>query len=170
VPPTVNEPAQRDSAAVAHFVERFAAVLTEAGMPRMPSRTFVKLLTSDTGRMTAAELAAALRASAGAISGAVRYLIQVELVDREHTPGSRMDNYRVRADVWYTATVRKDAMLARWDPMLQAGIEALGADTPAAARLSETRAFFTFLQQELPKLLDRWNEHRAVMTNLGDSP
>jgi len=61
-------------------------------------------------------------------------------------------------------------MLARLEPMLQAGMEALGADTPAAARLSETRAFFTFLQQELPKLLDRWNEHRAVMTNLGDSP
>ena len=166
----MKEPVQRNSEAVARFVDRFAAVLTEAGMPRMPSRIFVQLLTSDTGRMTAAELAAALRASAGAISGAVRYLIQVELVDREHTPGTRMDRYRVRADVWYAATVRKDAMLARWDPTLQAGIEALGADTPAGARLTETRAFFAYLQQELPKLLDRWNDHRAGMKKLGDSP
>lgn len=166
----MGEAGKRDQMAVARFLDRFAAVLTEAGMPRMPSRVFVQLLATDTGQLTAAELAEALKASAGAISGAVRYLIGVELVDREHTPGSRLDRYRVRADVWYAATVRKDAMLARWDPILRTGIAALGPHTPAGARLSETQAFFTFLQRELPKLLDRWNEQRAEDRNLTESP
>ena len=42
------------------FVERFASVLTESGFPRMPARVFAALLATDSGRLTAAELAAML--------------------------------------------------------------------------------------------------------------
>ena len=72
----------RDPAAVSHFVERFAAVLTDTGLPRMPARLFAALLASDSGTMTAPELGGLLRISPGAISGAVRYLTQVNLVSR----------------------------------------------------------------------------------------
>jgi hypothetical protein len=54
--------------AVARFVERFASVLEESGMPRMPSRVFAALLATDSGRATAAELADGLRVSAAAVS------------------------------------------------------------------------------------------------------
>ncbi|HWJ40778.1 MAG TPA: MarR family transcriptional regulator, partial [Candidatus Limnocylindrales bacterium] len=65
------------------FVERFASVLTESGFPRMPARVFAALLATDSGRLTAAELAALLHVSAAAISGAVSYLVQVNLASRE---------------------------------------------------------------------------------------
>ncbi len=48
---------------VARFIERFAGVLVEGGVPRMPARVFGALLCSDSGRMTAAELAEALQVS-----------------------------------------------------------------------------------------------------------
>src|SRR4051794_35351511 len=54
-PPT--SASDRDGDAVASYVERFAGVLTASGMPRMPSRVFVALLVTDSGRLTAAELA-----------------------------------------------------------------------------------------------------------------
>src|SRR6185312_2985453 len=133
---------KRDEEAVARFVERFAAALTEAGMPRMTARVFVALLCTDSGRATASELMESLQASAAAISGAVRYLTQVGLIDREHKPGSRKDHYRVRDDVWHEATVRRDRMLARLDTTLREGVVTLGEDTPAGARLNETLQFF----------------------------
>lgn len=157
------EAAERDSAAVSRFVDRFSAMLTEAGMSRMTSRVFVQLLVTDNGRLTAHELAERLHVSAGSISAAIRYLTRVELVDREHQPGSRRDSYRVRADVWYASTVRKDVLLGRWLPTLRAGIDALGADTPAGDRLAETHDFFEFVQAELPALLERWNAHRTTL-------
>src|SRR5215469_10353444 len=89
----------RDSEVVAQFVEKFAAVLTETGFPRMPARLFAALLASDSGTMTAPELAGLLQISPAAISGAVRYLTQVNLVSREHEPGSRRERYRVHSDV-----------------------------------------------------------------------
>jgi hypothetical protein len=49
---------QRDEEAVRRFVERFAAGLVEAGVPAMPARVFSALLATDSGRMTAADLAA----------------------------------------------------------------------------------------------------------------
>ena len=53
----------------ARFVERMAGALTDAGLPRLPSRVFAALLVDDDGRMTAAELAEALGVSPAGVSG-----------------------------------------------------------------------------------------------------
>jgi DNA-binding transcriptional regulator GbsR (MarR family) len=151
----------RDRAAVSRFVERFAQVMVEAGMPRIASRIFVALVATDSGRLTAAELADQLQASPAAISGGVRYLAQVNLVSREREPGSRRDHYRVDNDVWYQTIAQRDQLLERWTDNLREGAEVLGADTPAGARLAETVEFFEFLQKELADMTERWRKHRA---------
>jgi predicted transcriptional regulator len=163
----VTEPAtpQRDPEGVSRFIERFAAMLVEAGVPRMPARIFVALLASDSGRRTAAELAELLQISPAAVSGAVRYLAQVNLIVREHEPGSRRDHYRVHDDTWYEATVRREQQLARWTVSVRDGVDALGPDTPAGRRLAETLAFLEFLEAEMPALLARWHEQRVGSPN-----
>ena len=87
--------------AVARFVERFALLLTEAGMPRMPARVFACVLADDAGRMTAGELAQRLGVSPAAISGGVRYLTQVVILERRRYPGERRDHYQLLYGVWY---------------------------------------------------------------------
>ncbi|MFB7667672.1 GbsR/MarR family transcriptional regulator [Kitasatospora sp. NPDC056138] len=153
----------RDEQAVSTFIERFASVLGDTGFPRMPARIFTALLATDSGRLTAAELAELLQVSPAAVSGAVRYLIQLNLVSRERDPGSRRDRYRVHDDVWYEASVRRDQMLVRWESSLREGIAALGADSPAGARLAESLEFFEFVRGELPTLLARWHTRRAEL-------
>jgi DNA-binding transcriptional regulator GbsR (MarR family) len=148
--------ADRDDEAVRRFVERFALNLAEAGMPRMPARVFAALLSADDGRRTAAELAALLGVSPAAISGAVRYLTQLRMASRQREPGERVDHYRVSTETWYEAITRRDELLARWIQDLAEGVKAVGPDTPAGARLEETRAFFEYLLQEVPRLLERW--------------
>jgi DNA-binding transcriptional regulator GbsR (MarR family) len=146
---------------VSRFVERFASVLEESGMPRMPARVFAALLATDSGRATAAELSAGLRVSAAAVSGAVRYLIQTSLISREREPGSRRDVYRLHDDEWYEAIYRREAVLARWERAVLDGVEAVGADSPAGERLRDTAGFFAFLQTEMPALLERWRALRS---------
>jgi DNA-binding transcriptional regulator GbsR (MarR family) len=147
---------KRDPAAVSRFVETFASAFVDAGVPRMPSRVFAAILASDAGRLTAAELAEQLQASPAAISGAVRYLIQVSLITREREPGSRRDVYAVGDDAWYEAIVRRERLLELWSRAIRDGVEAVGPETPAGHRLSETLSFFAFLQTEMPALLERW--------------
>ncbi|WP_035954719.1 GbsR/MarR family transcriptional regulator [Kitasatospora sp. NRRL B-11411] len=157
----VDGSGQRDPAVVAEFVERFATILVDAGFPRMPARVLTALLTSDSGRLTSAELGELLRVSPAAVSGAVRYLAQVDLVSREREPGSRRDRYRVHDHVWYEATANRDRTLLRWEAGLADGVEALGADTPAGRRLADSLEFFGFLRVELAGMMQRWREWRA---------
>jgi predicted transcriptional regulator len=151
----------RDNAAVDGFVESFAAIVEQSGVPRMPARVFVALLATDSGSLTAAQLAEQLHASPAAISGAVRYLAQVSLIAREREPGSRRDRYRVYDDTWYEATLRREHLLARWEESAREGIDVLGAATPAGKRMAESRAFFAFLRREMPVLLERWRRERG---------
>ena len=150
-----------DREAVARFIERFAAGLTDAGMPRMPARVFAALLVTDSGRLTAAELTGLLGASPAAISGAVRYLEQVGMIGRQREPGSRRDVYLLRNDLWYEISLGRDQVLADWANAARDGAEILGPDTAAGQRLADSHDFFVFLRQELPALLERWRAHKA---------
>jgi predicted transcriptional regulator len=153
----------RNDEAVRRFVEDFASALAEMGVPRMPARVFVALLTSDSGRLTAAELAARLRASPAAMSGAVRYLIQTGLVRREGEPGSRRHYYRVPDDVWDELSTIRNRAMARWTAVLREGVPVLGADTPAGARIAESVRYFEFVSAELPLVITRWRERKAAL-------
>jgi DNA-binding transcriptional regulator GbsR (MarR family) len=147
--------------AVSRFVERFAAQLVEAGMQRMPARIFAALLASDSGALTSAELGQQLRVSPAAVSGAVRYLAQVNMVTREREPGSRRDRFVVHGNQWYEALTDREAILKRWETALREGVAGLGEDSPAGQRLAETLAFFEFIDGEVASMMERWRAHRA---------
>lgn len=162
----MKHPVEKRSA----FIERFASVLTESGFPRMPARVFAALLATDSGRLTVAELVELLHVSPAAISGAVRYLVQVNLASREVAQGSRREHYRVHSEIWYEAMARKDQVLERCERSLREGIDVVGRDTPAGARIAETLEFFEFLQHEMPALLERWRERKAGIGSTNAKP
>lgn len=155
--------AQRDPEAVHRFHEDFVFALVQMGFPRMPARTFVALITTDSGRLTAAELGTALQASPGAVSGAVRYLIQLGLVRREGEPGSRRHYYRVPDNWWDDVTKIRDSLMSRWAAVMRDGAAVLGTGTLAGARVAGSAEFFEFLSSELPSVNRRWLEHRAEL-------
>ena len=142
------------------YIERFASVMVAAGMPAMPSRVFVALMVTDSGRLTAAELAETLRISPAAVSGAVRYLIQLGLVHKERVPGLRRDYYRLPDDVWHDMLRLRDQVMTRWTALVREGIDLVGPGTPAGQRLAEHAAFFEFVSKELSDVLTRWDQYR----------
>ena len=154
----------RDEEAVGRFVERFASVLTEAGIPRMPARVFAALLAADSSRLTAAELAGMLQCKPGR---------RVRRSPLPHPgrdgqpggqkPGSRRHHYRVPDDVWDEVIRLRDRLMARWTGVMREGVELLGADTPAGARLADSVRYFEFVSAELPQVLARWREHKAAL-------
>jgi hypothetical protein len=59
--------------------------------------------------------------------------------------------------------VRPDQILARYDSSLREGIAALGPDSPAARRLTETLEFFEFIGEELHGIIARWQRHKQSL-------
>src|SRR5919109_473990 len=158
--PATRATARADDPAL-RFVEDFALLLTETGVPRMPARVFACVLADDSGGLTAGELAERLQVSPAAISGAVRWLIQMHLLTRAREPGARRDHYRMGDDQWYEAVVFKTAALRRFEDALADGVERVGPDGPAGRRLRETQEFFAFFREQLPTLLEQWRESRS---------
>lgn len=158
-----DDPAPSPPGPLPAYLERFASVLTDSGIPRMPARVFAALITRDDGRLTSQELSELLDISPAAVSGAVRYLTQVNLVTREREPGTRRDRYRVLDEVWQEALFERDTTLARWEKSLAEGVAVVGADTPAGHRLSESVLMFQFLRGELAGMLERWQVQRAEL-------
>ncbi|WP_258573250.1 GbsR/MarR family transcriptional regulator [Streptomyces sp. KM273126] len=165
-PDGVPQPS-RDPEAVSRFVERFAAQLTEAGMPRMPSRVFAALLASDSGGLSSAELGEQLQISPAAVSGAVRYLAQQHMVSREREPGSRRDLYRMHGNQWYEVLSGRDGVIKRWEDALREGVDNLGPTTPAGRRIAETLAFFEFVETEYAGMMERWRVRREELFGEG---
>ena len=144
------------------FVERFALVFAASGIPRMPARVFAYVLADDAETYTAAQLAEGLRVSPAAISQAVRFLVQVGLLGREREPGSRSDVYRIYdEDVWSRIYSGQTEVLTRFEEAAADGVAVLGLDRQGGRRLEETRRFFAFMREELPRSLERWREQRS---------
>ena len=148
--------AERDPEQVRGFVEHLALVFTDWGFPRMPSRVLITLMSADEEALTAAELAERLEVSPAAISGAVRYLIHIGLLQRVPTPGSRRDRYRLPVDPWYESASLRDGYMSQVVSVSGEGVAALGADSAAGRRIARMRDFFTFVQSELGDLLAKW--------------
>ncbi len=159
----MTSPAVRDEELL-RFVERFALILAENGIPRMAARVFAFALADEADRYTAGELADALRVSPAAISGALRFLVQTGLLGREREPGARSDTYRVYDDdVWGAITRHRLPMLDRWAEGLSYGLEHLDPKSAGWRRLRETQAYFEFILEETPELMKRWAERRRTL-------
>ena len=145
------------------LAERIASSLANAGIARLPSRVFAALLVDDDGRMTSAELTAFLHVSAAAISGAVRYLLQMGMIRRERERGSRRDLYVVDDDAWHGLMLRRAHMYAPIKAALSTSIESLGPDAAAHERLVLTREFLVFVEDFYRDIAQAWEERKQEL-------
>jgi DNA-binding transcriptional ArsR family regulator len=139
----------RDPEAVRDFVERFAGLMVQTGLPRMAAWVLACLVTADSGALTAAELIGRLRVSPASVSKAVGYLEGLELVRRERDGRQRRERYRVDDEAWirtWLTSARTHAVLA---DLAQRGVEVFDAATPAGARLDHMRRFFARLSEDM---------------------
>jgi DNA-binding transcriptional regulator GbsR (MarR family) len=138
--------------------ERLALVLTNHGLQRMTARVLATLLFTEQPTITAGELAELLKASSGAISGAIKMLTSVGLVERVPAPASRRDHYRLRDNAWAVLYTNQNEVLAAMQEAAEEGVAATGSTSLARQRLSQMRDFYDFLISEIPALLERWHQ------------
>jgi DNA-binding transcriptional regulator GbsR (MarR family) len=136
--------------------EQLALVLSTHGMQRMMARVLAALLFTEQPTITAGELAERLHASSGAISGAIKTLTSVGLVERVPAPASRRDHYRLRDNAWAIQYTNQNEVTAAVIKAAEAGIATTEQGSVARQRLTQMRDFYNFLMEEIPALLDRW--------------
>ncbi len=148
-----------------HYVEEFGLYFEQFGLPRTAGRMLGWLLICDPPHQLMDELAEVLQVSKSSISTTSRMLIQSGLVDKVSFPGERKDFYRISDDAWVKAwSARNDqALILR--QMAERGLDLLAEDMPDRRRRLQTmRDLYKFLEDELPKLTERWLKERPQQT------
>lgn len=139
------------------FVEAFGVLRELAGSARMEGRVLGYLMTSTKPYVSSAELASALKASAGSISGTTRRLIESGFIARHAIPGDRSHYFRVDDDIWGTflAGERRylDQQRALFSELL--GDVPAGLDGPRR-RLRNARNYMEWLATYHRKMLADW--------------
>jgi len=144
----------RDADAVSAFEEVFTTVIMQSGMPKMMSRVLVCLIVTDTGTLTASELAQRLQVSPASVSKAVAYLEEQAFIRRERDE-RRRDRYIVDNDVWYQSMVASARSSAQIVETAEQGVGILGAGTPAATRLENIARFMAFVTESIMRAADQ---------------
>jgi hypothetical protein len=111
--------------------------------------------------MSARELTEVLGVSPAAISGAVRTLQEARFLVKVRRPSERVDQYSLGGAHWYESVIESNQIYSTMAASLERGVEAVGPQTDAGSRLAETSAFFRFIAQQIPDLVQRWHLERS---------
>jgi DNA-binding transcriptional regulator GbsR (MarR family) len=141
------------------YEETFTTVLMASGMPKMTARVMACLTLTDSGSLTASELARHLQVSPASISKAVAFLDSQGLVRRERDE-RRRERYVVDNDVWYQSMMASARATAHLVEIAREGVGVLGPRTPAATRLENIARFADFVSESIARAAE---QARAIL-------
>ncbi|WP_432186417.1 helix-turn-helix domain-containing protein [Streptomyces sp. Tue6028] len=153
-PRTPQQPYGRDAEAVREYQEVFTTVIMASGAPTMMARVMACLTLTDSGSLTAAELAAHLQVSPASISKAITFLEGQGLVRRETGEGRR-ERYVVDDDIWYQSMIASAHSTAQLAETSRQGVPVLGTGTPAATRLENIARFLDFVSESITRAAEQ---------------
>lgn len=159
--PTALTPAQ------SAFIEEMGQFLGGYGMTPMAGRMWGWLLLCDPPEQTAAQIAEALQASRGAISGTARILTSAGFIRRTTRPGDRREYFSSPPEALDSMLSSAGVVYHRLREIAERGLAAAGESPSAEARLREFRDVVAFIETELPRLIERFFAERNATAAAG---
>ena len=144
------------------FVEEMGQFLASLGMTPMAGRMWGWLLICEPAEQTAAEIAEALHASRGAISGTARLLATSGLIRRATKAGDRREYFSAPPEGLDLLLGSAASIYRQMRAIAERGLDAI-ADRPAAsrARLQEVHDVMAFVEREVPLVIAQFLRERS---------
>jgi DNA-binding transcriptional regulator GbsR (MarR family) len=148
--------------ALHEYAEEIGLFFQDQGLPLMPGRVLGWLMVCDPPHQSAEEIAAALRASRGGISMAVKMLLGVGAVERHKVAGTRRIFYRIRPGFWLREAEDKARIAGEWTKLMERGLELMRAEPERRRRrVQEAHDMYAFLEREYTRIKDLWLQQQA---------
>jgi len=139
------------------FVEEMGQFLASLGMTPMAGRMWGWLLICEPVEQTAAEIADALQASRGAISGTARLLANAGLVRRSTKQGDRREYFSAPAEALDSMLMSAASLYRQMRRIAERGLAAIESrPAESKARLEEFRDVMGFVEVEVPRVIARF--------------
>jgi DNA-binding transcriptional regulator GbsR (MarR family) len=168
--PGSRDPGGRDPRIMDEVNAQSAELMVQAGLPHMMARVLAALFTTDSGRLTSAELVRRLQVSPASVSKAVGYLENQELIRRERDPRSRADTYVIDDDVLFRSVMASARNQTRIAIACGTAAEKLGTSTPAGARLENLSQFLRHVVDDMVRSVQHWHEVYSTLPRSSAAP
>jgi DNA-binding transcriptional regulator GbsR (MarR family) len=152
------------------FVEEMGQFLAGLGMTPMAGRMWGWLLICDPAEQTAGEIAEALHASRGAISGTARLLATSGLIRRTTRAGDRREYFSAPPEALDSLLSSAAEIYRQMRAIAARGLAAI-ADRPeeSRARLQEFYDVMGFVEREVPRVIGEYLRERAEGQSKGQA-
>jgi DNA-binding transcriptional regulator GbsR (MarR family) len=147
------------------FIEEMAQFLGSYGMTPMAGRMWAWLLICEPAEQTATDIAQALQASRGAISGTARLLATAGMIRRTTRRGDRREYFSAPPEALDAFLANAGTIYRRMREIAEHGLAAVDATSTARARLEEFRNFMAFVEREVPAVIERYLDERPGRRN-----
>jgi len=147
------------------FVEEMGQFLASLGMTPMAGRMWGWLLICEEPEQTAGDIAEALHASRGSISGTARLLATSGLIRRATKRGDRREYFSAPPEGLDLLLGSAAAIYRQMRAIAERGLDAI-ADRPTAskARLQEFHDVMGFVEREVPRVIAQYLRERSEGT------
>jgi len=150
------------------FVEEMGRFLAGLGMTPMAGRMWGYLLICEPPEQTAAQIAEALQASRGSVSGTARLLAGPGLIRRSTRRGDRREYFSAPAEALDSMLASAGAMYRQMREIAERGLAVTEGRGPAAReRLQEFHDVMAFVEQEIPRVVSQFLRERAKAKKAG---
>src|SRR3954454_10933485 len=146
------------SDSIRRYVDETGLLLENAGLPRIAGQVLGWLQVCEPETQSLAAIASALGVSRASVSTSSRLLEHVGILERTIQPGDRRDYYRICRDAWHRFMQTRIDTMRRLRRNADHGLRVLDGESPGRReRLDRMRRLYAFLEQEMPKLLERFD-------------
>lgn len=144
------------------FVEEMGQFLSSLGMTPMAGRMWGWLLICEPAEQTAADIAEALQASRGAISGTARLLATSGLIRRSTRRGDRREYFSAPPEGLDSLLGRAAAIYQQMRLIAERGLESVAdRSVESRARLQEFHDVMAFVEREVPRVIATYLSERS---------
>ncbi|MFC5272280.1 GbsR/MarR family transcriptional regulator [Adhaeribacter terreus] len=143
------------------LIEKIGVATEKEGMQPAAARIIGLLYVSDKTDLTFEEILQALRVSKSAASNALNLLLQTNRIEYTTFTGDRKRYFRIKVANWREGFTKKMEDMTSFSQLLKEVLHERTPETKEFNRsLEELADFMTFINSQLPGLLDKWEKSR----------
>jgi hypothetical protein len=149
-------------AALQRFIDEVGLYSERAGLPLLAGRLLGLLLFIDPPMQPLTTVAAGLGTSRGSIRLAAQPLIHLGIVEMVNPPGDENEYVRLSVAGWSRMVAHQLSEVAAFGALAEHGLTLLESAAPERReRLVHVRNLYASLEQVLPELIERWEQHAS---------
>ena len=152
----------------ANFIEDNGLLYEKLGLTRMSGRILGYLMVSDKEMVSFDEITRVLQASKSSISTNIKTLVNIGFIRPVSKPGDRKTYYMLAPEIdWKSYYDQKLINIRYMNELFERALRLrVDKDDKTSLWIKNAKDFYAWLIEELPKLMDRWQEEQKMQNKI----